>query len=63
MRHQGVLHTVILEPEAARVILVWRTSLPCHPNGHSLVGTVAWQKRIVNPDSQLPGSAGSEAEE
>jgi hypothetical protein len=25
------LHTVILEPDAARVSLVWHTALPCHP--------------------------------
>ena len=27
----GQLHTVILEPDVPRVILVWRTELPCHP--------------------------------
>ena len=32
MRHDPPkLHTVILEPDAARVALVWHTALPCHP--------------------------------
>ena len=28
--HQGNLHTVILEPDVPRVIMVWHTQLPCH---------------------------------
>jgi len=28
--HRGTLHTVILEPDVPRVVLVWRTSLPAH---------------------------------
>lgn len=59
--HHGVLHTVILEPDVPRVVMVWHTSLPCHPNGHSLVGTTVWQKRIINSDRQH--SVPAEAEE
>jgi hypothetical protein len=46
VQHQGSLYTVILEPDAARVVLVWRTSLPCHPKVQSLLGTLVWQKEI-----------------
>lgn len=49
VQHRGRLHTVVLEPDVPRVVLVWRTSLRCHPNGHSLVGTRVWQKRIIDP--------------
>ncbi|TIV67761.1 MAG: DUF2169 domain-containing protein [Mesorhizobium sp.] len=28
--HRGTLHTVIIEPDVPRVVLVWRTSLPAH---------------------------------
>ena len=50
-QHTGSLHTVILEPEASRVVLVWRTSLPCHAKVNSLLGTLVWQKkiRVVKP--------------
>ena len=44
VQHQGSLYTVILEPDASRVVLVWRTSLPCHPKVQSLLGTLVWQK-------------------
>jgi hypothetical protein len=60
VRHQGTLHTVILEPDVPRVILVWRTSLPCHTKGHSLFSTVVWQKRIINLD---PGQTVPDGEE
>ena len=33
------LHTVILEPDAPRVSLVWHTALPCHHRVHKLQST------------------------
>ena len=48
IQHPGTLHTVILEPDAERVVLVWRTSLPCHPKVQSLLITRVWQKRITS---------------
>ena len=55
--HQGSLYTVILEPDASRVVLVWRTSLPCHPKVQSLLGTLVWQKRIRVVKAGRAGSA------
>lgn len=46
VRHRGELYTVILEPDVSRVVLVYRTSLPCHPKVQDLMGTLVWQKRI-----------------
>ena len=48
VQHWGKLHTVILEPDAERVVLVWRTSLPCHPKVQSLLFTRVWQKQITS---------------
>jgi hypothetical protein len=33
IEHRGKLHTVVLEPSEARVIMVWHTRLSC---GHAL---------------------------
>lgn len=41
------LHTVILEPDFPRVILVWHTSLPCHNKEHKLGQTVITQKEFI----------------
>jgi hypothetical protein len=46
--HRGKLHTVILEPEVPRVVLVWRTELQCHPRVLKLLKTVVRQKMILN---------------
>jgi hypothetical protein len=46
--HQGKLHSVILEPDVPRVVLVWRTELPCHPRVLKLQRTVIREKRILN---------------
>lgn len=47
VEHRGVLHTVILEPDVPRVILVWHTALPCHTRVNQLKETVIREKRIV----------------
>jgi len=49
VRHRARLHTVILEPDVPRVILVWRTELPCHARGLKLQETKVRLKRVINP--------------
>jgi hypothetical protein len=46
--HRGKLHTVILEPDVPRVILVWRTELPCHARALKLRRTTVRQKQVLN---------------
>ncbi|WP_431125274.1 DUF2169 family type VI secretion system accessory protein [Variovorax paradoxus] len=41
------LHTVIVEPDAARVSLVWHSALPCHPGVHKLAKTRVYEKQLV----------------
>lgn len=41
------LHTVILEPLAMRVALVWHSALRCHPKVHKLVKTRVIEKRLL----------------
>jgi len=41
------LHTVIVEPDAARVSLVWHSALPCHPKVHKLEKTRVYEKQLV----------------
>jgi hypothetical protein len=48
VQHRGKLHTVILEPDVPRVILVWRTELPCHARALKLERTIIRQKQILN---------------
>lgn len=60
VQHRGKLHTVILEPDVPRVILVWRTELPCHPKVLKLERTIVRQKQILNvPGPGRPLSAGA----
>jgi len=37
--HRPVVHSVILEPDVPRVVIVWQTTLACHPNGLKLKKT------------------------
>jgi hypothetical protein len=45
--HRAKLHTVILEPDFPRVIMVWHTHLLCHNKEHKLEQTVIAQKRML----------------
>lgn len=46
--HRGRLHTVILEPDRSRVILVWHTLLPCRNSQVDYLDeTVIFEKRFV----------------
>ncbi len=44
--HHGNLHSVIIEPDAPRVSLVWHTSLPCHGKDTKLEETVVRLKEF-----------------
>jgi hypothetical protein len=50
--HRANLHTVILEPDIPRVMLVWHTALQCHPRVTKLRRTRIIQKTLLN----RPGS-------
>lgn len=50
--HRANLHTVVVEPDVPRVILVWHTALQCHPKVTKLRGTRIIQKTLLN----RPGS-------
>lgn len=47
--HRGELHTIILEPDVPRVVLVWHTHLQCHDRVLKLARTVVSQKKVLNP--------------
>ena len=45
--HRASLHTVIIEPDVPRVMLVWHTHLPCHHKVLKLKTTRVIVKRLV----------------
>lgn len=47
VHHRANLHSVILEPDVPKVIVVWHTMLPCHAKGLKLHKTIVVQKRRV----------------
>jgi hypothetical protein len=47
VHHRGDLHTVIVEPDESRLIMVWHTSLPCHHTLYTLKRTVVYEKTIL----------------
>jgi hypothetical protein len=56
VRHRAQLHTVILEPDVPRVLLVWQTALPCHPKVLKLTQTTVARKKVVRRPT--PAAAG-----
>lgn len=48
VHHGAKMHSVILEPDIPRVIMVWHTMLQCHGKRFSLEGTSIIQKRYVH---------------
>ena len=58
VNHRANLHTVILEPDAPRVLMVWHTALPCHPKVTKLRKTKIIQKTLLS----RPGHATEESE-
>ncbi|MBI4566219.1 MAG: DUF2169 domain-containing protein [Planctomycetes bacterium] len=49
--HRDALHTVILEPDAPRLMMVWHTYLPCHPRVLKLRSThIGLKSRLTHID-------------
>lgn len=49
VRHAADLHTVIIEPDHPRLIMVWHTKLPCHFNVLKLERTIITDRGISVP--------------
>jgi hypothetical protein len=47
VKHHAKLHTLILEPDFPRMILVWHTYMPCHNKEHKLERTRIMQKEYT----------------
>jgi hypothetical protein len=59
--HRAALHTVILEPDDRRVVMVWQTALRAHADVHRLEETLITQLQVLNPrDGAVPASASLE---
>lgn len=50
--HRGALHTVVLEPDRLRVIMVWQSALACHVDAHRLEETRIALLRVLNAPPQ-----------
>lgn len=46
--HRANLHTVIIEPDAGRLMMVWHTALPCHFTLYTLRRTVIFEKQRLD---------------
>jgi len=51
INHRANLHTVILEPDFPRVVMVWHTALPCHQNVLKLRKTRIFEKTLLSRQS------------
>ena len=61
--HRGVLHSVILEPDVLRVVMVWQTALPAHADVLRLTETRVTQLRVLNaPAGSVPAGVSTDAE-
>jgi hypothetical protein len=63
VRHRANLHTVILEPDVPRVLMVWHTALPCHSKVAKLRATRIFEKTLLSRPSMGPEGAQVESEE
>jgi hypothetical protein len=52
--HRGELHTVVIEPEQQRLVMVWQTALPCHNTLYSLEETVVFEKERLRSEPGDP---------
>jgi hypothetical protein len=59
--HRAQLHTVILEPDVPRVIMVWHTALPCHADVIKLRRTTIVEKALISHSSQESGEGEPES--
>jgi hypothetical protein len=56
--HRAVLHTVLIESESPRLIMVWHSALPCHHTLYTLKKTVVFQKqRLGRPPADRIGES------
>lgn len=46
--HRALLHTVAIESDVPRIMMVWHTHLPCHNKGLKLLTTEIHLKRWIN---------------
>lgn len=53
--HRADLHTVLIEPDSMRLIMVWHSALPCHHTLYTLKQTVVYEKQRTqfDPAKQL----------
>jgi hypothetical protein len=47
VHHHATLHTVVIESDVPRAILVWQTALPCHGKLDTLLATRVYEKRLL----------------
>jgi hypothetical protein len=57
--HRRALHTVIIEPEDRRLIMIWQTALPCHHTLYTLSRTVVFEKKRISSGSEEMGASTS----
>jgi hypothetical protein len=62
MSHRANLHTVIVEPDVPRIMVVWHTQLPCHHKVLKLKTTnVTLKRRVPLGESPLASRPRSHA--
>ena len=49
IRHRPEVHTVILEPDVRRIVMVWQSTLRCPMKEYKLLRTVITRKSLVPP--------------
>ena len=52
VHHERTLHSVVIEPDERRLIMVWHTALPCHHTLYTLRRTIVFQKRNLSRTPQ-----------
>lgn len=57
VRQQAVLHTVIIEPEHNRLMMVWHSHLSCHHQVNQLLGSRIILKKRPLESAHSPGNA------
>ncbi|MBK9259433.1 MAG: DUF2169 domain-containing protein [Polyangiaceae bacterium] len=48
VHHERALHSVIIEPDERRLVMVWHTALSCHHTLYTLKRTIVFQKRNLS---------------
>lgn len=46
--HRADLHTVSIEPDERRLVMVWHTALPCHHTLYTLKGCTVFEKKRID---------------